>query len=226
MREELGLRERKKKLTRQLISDIASGLFLQRGFDAVTVAEIAEAAGVSAKTVFNYFPRKEDLFLDRFPEAAELIEGAVRDRPPGEGPIAALRELFVRLLEEGHPLGGVDPRYEPFWRVVRESPALRARAREQVEALEEALAALLEEAAGAGPGDPRAAGAGPGDPRHRIAAALVAGAYRAAYLTAVARTLAGDPPEEVRRDHIALIRTSLTAVEVAVDAFYADSRAG
>lgn len=79
----MGLRERKKRQTRSLISDVASGLFVQRGFDNVTVAEVAEAAGVSAKTVFNYFPRKEDLFLDRYPEAVELVTRAVRERAEG-----------------------------------------------------------------------------------------------------------------------------------------------
>lgn len=60
-----GLRERKKWETRRRISDVATGLFFARGFDNVTIAEVAEAAGVSRMTVFNYFPRKEDLFLDR-----------------------------------------------------------------------------------------------------------------------------------------------------------------
>ncbi|MFG3293597.1 TetR/AcrR family transcriptional regulator [Streptomyces sp. NPDC048179] len=60
-----GLGERKKRQTRQHISDVATGLFVERGFGAVTVAEIAEAADVSVNTVCNYFPAGEDLFLDR-----------------------------------------------------------------------------------------------------------------------------------------------------------------
>lgn len=71
--EALTLRERKKRETRQRISDEATMLFVARGFDEVTVAEIAKAAHVSAMTVFNHFPRKEDLFLDRIPEAVELF---------------------------------------------------------------------------------------------------------------------------------------------------------
>src|ERR1700712_5361728 len=74
---ELGLRERKKRETRQHLSDIATGLFYERGFDAVSVAEVADAAGVSKMTVFNYFPRKEDLFFDRGPELAELFSEAI-----------------------------------------------------------------------------------------------------------------------------------------------------
>ena len=63
MTNEKGLRERKKLATRRAISDIATGLFMERGFDNVTVAEVAEVANVAKMTVFNYFPRKEDLFL-------------------------------------------------------------------------------------------------------------------------------------------------------------------
>ncbi|MFD0582588.1 helix-turn-helix domain-containing protein [Dactylosporangium darangshiense] len=75
---EQGLRERKKRETRRLISDVATMLFVERGFDAVTVAEIAARAGVAPKTVFNYFPRKEDLFLDRLEELSAMVTAAVR----------------------------------------------------------------------------------------------------------------------------------------------------
>src|SRR5438132_3025900 len=87
----LTLRERKKLRTRQRISAEATLLFMGRGFDNVTVAEVARAAEVSTMTVFNYFPRKEDLFLDRIPEGHELITRAVRDRGPDATPLAALR---------------------------------------------------------------------------------------------------------------------------------------
>ncbi|HEY0194530.1 MAG TPA: helix-turn-helix domain-containing protein, partial [Kofleriaceae bacterium] len=81
-----GLRERKKQETRKRISDTATGLFMQRGFDKVTVAEIAELANVSKMTVFNYFARKEDMLFDREPEALELIRRAVVERPAGAIP--------------------------------------------------------------------------------------------------------------------------------------------
>ena len=81
--DEPSLRERKKRETRQRISNVATGLFMLRGFDNVTVAEVAEAANVSKMTVFNYFPRKEELFFDRGAEAIELTEAAIRDRAPG-----------------------------------------------------------------------------------------------------------------------------------------------
>ncbi|KAB8184139.1 TetR/AcrR family transcriptional regulator [Microbispora catharanthi] len=212
MTETLGLRERKKRQTRQLISDVASGLFMQRGFDNVTVAEVAEAAGVSTKTVFNYFPRKEDLFLDRYPEAVELVTRAVRERAEGERPLAALRRLFLGMLREGHPLGGIAPGYEVFWRVVQDSPALRARARELVEEFEGVLAHLFAEAAGRDPADPA-------DPAPRLAAALVVAAYRAVYVTSIDRIRAGDPMQDVLADRITLLDRALQAVERAVAAF-------
>ena len=65
------------------IREVANRLFLERGYDSVTVAEVAREAGVSSVTVFNHFPRKEDLFLDRTADAIELLRTAVRDRVPG-----------------------------------------------------------------------------------------------------------------------------------------------
>src|SRR5215218_1083577 len=104
MSSESGLRERKKQRTRELIAETAHNLFVERGFDAVTVAEVARAADVSEATVFNYFPTKEDLFYSGM-EAfeAELVE-AVRTRPPGEPVPAAFRrfvlERSARLAKE------------------------------------------------------------------------------------------------------------------------------
>ncbi len=77
-----GLRERKKRLTRQLISDTATGMFLERGFDEVRVTEIAVAAGVSEKTVYNYFPTKESLLLDREAAMAHSIREALGPGAP------------------------------------------------------------------------------------------------------------------------------------------------
>ena len=86
----LGLRERKKQQTRQLIADTARRLFAERGFDAVTVAEIARAAEVAEKTVFNYFPTKEDLFYRRLEGFEDELLDAIRQREPGESVLAAL----------------------------------------------------------------------------------------------------------------------------------------
>src|SRR3954469_20590571 len=113
-----GLRERKKRQTRQYISDVATGLFIERGFDAVTIAEIAEAADVSVNTVYNYFPTKEDLFLDRSKGTVDRLSRWVRARDTGESAAAAvIRELRAEV-EAVSPRVGLLDGYEQFLRVV------------------------------------------------------------------------------------------------------------
>lgn len=202
----LTLRERKKLRTRQRISGEATLLFIERGFDNVTVAEVARAAEVSTMTVFNYFPRKEDLFLDRIPEAGELIVRAVRERRADETPLAALRRLALDLLAQCHPLGGVAARFAPFWCTVLDSPALRARGREALEEIEGLLAAELA----------RTEGADTGDHGPRLAAALIVAAYRTAYATALARLIDGDPEEDVARDQVAVLERTFDALARAL----------
>src|SRR5215218_7698145 len=90
-----GLRERKKQQTRELIAETARRLFGERGFEAVTVAEIAREADVSTQTVFNYFPTKEDLVYWRLESFEEALLGAIRDRAEGESVLAAFGR-FVR----------------------------------------------------------------------------------------------------------------------------------
>lgn len=101
-----GLRERKKQQTRRLISDIATGLFLERGFDEVTIAEIAEAADVSVATVYNYFPAKEDLFFDREEETVDRYSRFVRERAPGQSAAHAILERMRAEVEECSPVLG------------------------------------------------------------------------------------------------------------------------
>lgn len=122
-----GLRERKKRRTRQHISDIATGLFLEHGFVTVTIADIASAAEVSVNTVYNYFGSKEDLFLDREDDAVEWLASAVRGRRAGESPAAAvLRALRAEVVAVSPRVGLIDG-YERFMRVIEESQALRSR---------------------------------------------------------------------------------------------------
>ena len=123
-----GLRELKKQETRQRISDVATEMFLTRGFESVTVTEVAAAAGVSEKTVYNYFPTKESLVLDQTEGQIERLIGAVRDRPKGVRPtaalVAALKEDSSRFYEMIPP--EYLPRIEEFSAMVRGTPALRA----------------------------------------------------------------------------------------------------
>lgn len=116
--------------TRARIREVSNRLFMERGYDAVTVAEVAREAGVSSVTVFNHFPRKEDLFLDRTDDAIDFLRKAVRDRAAGMDVLESLQIESERLFDERHPLSGVDPRSTPFYRTVAESAALVSRARE------------------------------------------------------------------------------------------------
>src|SRR5436305_8564741 len=83
-----GLRARKKRQTRAAIAAAAMDLFQSRGFDAVTIADIAAAADVSRKTIFNYFPAKEDLVFVAGRERRAALVKAIRERPPGTSPVA------------------------------------------------------------------------------------------------------------------------------------------
>src|SRR5204862_6283657 len=87
-----GLRERKKRAMRQQLSDTAARMFLEHGFDAVRVADVAEACGVSEKTVFNYFPSKEALVMDRLEPLAEALRHHLAD--PASPPVAAMLEIL------------------------------------------------------------------------------------------------------------------------------------
>ncbi|CAL9447039.1 TetR/AcrR family transcriptional regulator [Streptomyces sp. NPDC090994] len=122
-----GLRERKKRQTRQYISDVATGLFLARGFDAVTVAEVARAADVSVNTVYNYFPAKEDLFLDRSQGVIDRLARWVRGRRAGESAAAAVLRELREEVESVSPRIGLMAGYAEFMRVIEDSPALRSR---------------------------------------------------------------------------------------------------
>ena len=152
MSAELGLRERKKQETRRLIADAANRLFDERGFDAVTVANVAEAANVSEGTVFNYFPTKEDLFyigMEAF--EAELVD-AVRARAQGESVLAAFRRFIVSRSAGLERPERTDLIVKAA-RAIDASPALRAREREVIAASTDQLAALIAEELGARPDD-------------------------------------------------------------------------
>lgn len=174
--------------TRVKIAEVAARLFLERGYDTVTVAEVAREAGVSSVTVFNHFPRKEDLFLDRAVDADELLRSAVRDRAPGVDVLTSLHEVSLRLFDARHALSGVNDRSVPFFRTVAASPALVARAREIASDLQRTLAEELE-------GDP----SNEGDPT-LLAAFFIAG-YSAVLVETARRLTAGEPPSTVVDDH-------------------------
>src|SRR5205823_10293157 len=150
---ESGLRERKKQRTRQLIAETARRLFKERGFDGGTVDDVARAADVARKTVFNYFPTKEDLFFSGFEAFQERLLSAVRHREPGESIVGAFYRFLVEsrgLLTADDP-GAIERLYEVN-RLIAESPALLARERQIYAGYSDALAALIAEEIGARPG--------------------------------------------------------------------------
>jgi AcrR family transcriptional regulator len=175
-----GLRQRKKQQMRQLIFETASRLFAERGFDAVTVAEVARAADVSEMTVFNYFPTKEDLCFAGMEFFEERLLDAVRGRAAG---VSAL-EAFGRLVVDGCSRLAARQNTERIAKaaaLIGGSPALQVREREIVARYTQRLAELLVAETGARPGDVEPQG---------VASALM-GAYGALVAYVRSSALAG-----------------------------------
>jgi AcrR family transcriptional regulator len=149
-------RTRKRLATRQSISDTATRLFLERGFDAVTIDEIAAAADVGRMTVFNHFPRKEDMFFDREGEIQTLAFEAVRSRGRGVSPIEATRKLAHDLVAQDHEFVMLSADTSWFIRTAMASEALKARAREMRDNFTRALATVLADTVNRPTGDPNA----------------------------------------------------------------------
>jgi len=200
---EAGLRERKKQRTRELIADAARRLFAERGFEQVTVAEIARVADVSPQTVFNYFPRKEDLVYWRLESFEEELLATVRDRAPGESALAAFgRFVLVQrgLLASDDP--GARERLTAMTRMIVESPALLGREREVFAAYTASLAALIASEPGSG-----------SDVEAWVAANAMIGAHRALVDHARSRIVAGADPKTVAREVRARGKAALQLLE-------------
>ena len=158
-------------------------LFAIRGFDHVTVAQVAAEAGVSEKTVFNYFPTKEDLFYDEVPERAAALVAAIRGREQGESVLAALRRLQARECPRL-----CSPAFASFARIIEESPALQAKELEVMAYFVQVLAETIQSELGV---DERDA---------RIAAGLLVSVHRQLFRAARQQALAGrHGPDAVRR---------------------------
>ncbi|WP_312888861.1 TetR/AcrR family transcriptional regulator [Nonomuraea rhodomycinica] len=177
----MNLRELKKQETRQAISDQATRLFIEQGFEKTTIADIAVAARVAKMTVTNYFPRKEDLALDHAEQFVASLAGVVAGRPPGQSAFAALKEAFLRAVDARDPVAGFAGR--AFSRMIADSPTLVARLRDMHEQREAALAAEL-----AKEHDELTA---------RAVAAQLAGAHRVLFAEVQRRTLDGQSDSEI-----------------------------
>lgn len=193
MTEGMSLRERKKLQTRHRLLAAATELFAERGFDKVSVAEIAEAAEVSKMTVFNYFAGKEDLVLAPMEEHIGDVARAVRDRASGESVLAAVRGQFLACVERRDPSVGMSdaPVVLRVRRLIVETPALLTRAHafsmRSFDLLAEALVEEGEEPAIA-----------------RVVAVQLIGTRNALIQANQLRLLAGEPADAVAPDAVAL----------------------
>jgi AcrR family transcriptional regulator len=142
------LRTRKRLATRETISDVATRLFFERGFDHVTIDEIAAAADVGRMTVFNHFPRKDDMFFDRDEEIRAIVRDTLLRREAGVAPIEALRLLAHRLIAEHSPYLQFSAAGQGFVDTIEGSETLKARARAIRDEVAQCVAAALSEGAG------------------------------------------------------------------------------
>lgn len=148
MDEPVGLRERKKLRTRATLSEVAIALFLERGYDDVSVAEIAAAAEVSRRTLFAYFPTKDDLVLHRFADHEDEAARTVAQRGRGEAPLDALHRHLRSALERRDPITGLCDHADvvAFYQLVITTPALSSALLRYLSRSEDALTDALHRA--------------------------------------------------------------------------------
>jgi AcrR family transcriptional regulator len=200
------LRSRKRLATREGISNVATRLFAERGFDHVTVDEIATAADVGRKTVFNYFPRKEDMFFDRDEEGRETLREALRRRDPRVAPIETLRLLAHRLVAERSPYVDFSSRSEGFIETIEGSETLKARARAIRDELAQVVTAALSECVGRDPADPDA----------HLAAGLLLATWTVAFIQAHRTFRQGRDIEEAKAAFLAIVDKGTIGLKAAM----------
>jgi len=197
---------RKRQATRQLISTTATQLFFERGFDEVTVDEIAAAADVGRMTVFNHFPRKEDMFFDRDEDGRELLREALQQRDPAVAPIEVLRQLAHRLVAQRSPYISFSAGSRGFIETIRGSETLKARARAIRDELTGLVATTLAQSVEREPGDPNA----------HLAASLLLATWTVALLQAHTRFAQEDNTEAAQALFLALIDKGTTGIQAAL----------
>jgi AcrR family transcriptional regulator len=199
-----GLRETKKQETRQLISDHATRLFIEQGFENTTIAEIAAAARVAKKTVTNYFARKEDMALDHQDEFAATLARAVTSRRSGESALAALRRAFRDAVEARDPVAGFAG--PEFSRMIVESPTLSVCLRGLHDRREQALADALADTVGVRPDDVTV----------RMVAGLLGAVHRVLFQRIQDLTLAGRTNDEIAEIVAAEVTRAFDLLEPAL----------
>ncbi|MFJ8387801.1 TetR/AcrR family transcriptional regulator [Streptomyces sp. NPDC094438] len=190
-----GLRERKKRQTRQRISEAALGLFVARGFDKVTIAEVAAAADVSVKTLYNYFEAKEDLVLPPDEASPQRLADIVRARQPGE---SAARAVLGRLRDELRRRDrkvGLTAGFGPVFEMMRAAPTLTARLEDLGRQMTDALATVLAEETGATPDDQAP----------RVVASQIGWLHSLVYSEIGRRIVAGEKPATIAKALLELL---------------------
>jgi AcrR family transcriptional regulator len=185
--EKPGLRERKKAKSRLAISNVATKMFIERGFDNVTVAEVAAAADVSVATIFNYFETKEELFFDREGEVIEAQRRFILERKPGETIASVLHREFLAAIDATVP--HLVAHGARFLRTIEGSSALRARVRLGFEKAEASLAETIAEETEAVAGDPTP----------QLVAAMIVAIQRTMLESVAAAALRGDGVASTKR---------------------------
>jgi AcrR family transcriptional regulator len=208
-----GLRERKKRQMRQLISGTATAMFLARGFDDVRVTEVAERCGVSEKTVYNYFPTKESLLLDREEDMAIAIRAALGPGAPARSPTQAALEMLKKDLEElreGWDDGTHAARnFQRFAQLIEDTPSLRAAQRDMMDRLVQAAAEAMADRVGVSPDDPEP----------QIAAAAIVGLWRIQYQALRAYSTSGRSFDQVYQEVTSEVTRAARLIDAGLWAF-------
>jgi AcrR family transcriptional regulator len=209
-----GLRERKKRLMRQQLSDTATRMFLERGFDAVRVAEIAEACGVSEKTVFNYFPTKESLILDRLEATVDSLKTGLAESgiPPVQAALRILGEELDAMTASLAAQDDAGATMRRFGALIQATPSLRAYQSDMMDQFTAVAAAILAERAGMAADDPEP----------RIAATALLGLWRIQF-QALSKYLDGTrTPEQVRQAVTADVRRAAQLIDSGLASWAAE----
>ena len=199
-------RSRKRLATRQAISNAATRLFKQRGFDQVTVDEIADAADVGRMTVFNHFRRKEDMFFDRDEEGREILREALRQDDSRIAPIETFRLLAHRLVAGQSPFVEFSPAGQSFIETIEGSETLKSRARAIRDELAQVVTVALSERVGRDPADPDA----------HLAAGLLLATWTVAFIEAHRTFRQRRDTEEAKAAFLAIVDKGTIGLKAAL----------
>lgn len=211
-----GLRERKKRRTRQQISDTATQMFLEHGFDEVRVTDVAAACGVSEKTVYNYFPTKESLLFDREPDMIEAVRRSLGPDAPSGSPVDALAEELVQEIDrmvdgwadlpDSVSAASVLHR---FHELIEQSPSLRAAYRDMAHRITQVAAAELA----------NRAGLDPLEPEPQIAATAICALWGVMFRGLEKNVAESDSLDEVRAGAAAEVRRAARLIDTGLWSF-------